>query len=136
MSAAFFIVLDQEDPGFDTMVNGKFLAHDAKKLAKVAKSLGIRSLEEYVSYAPDDARLMMEELGTSPDEIEGLELPEQAWFDPTEGLDLVARLSEHIRANPSAVRNAEGVLADLEEYKVVFDNAKANGARWNLQVDF
>lgn len=51
MSAAFFIVLDREDPGFDTMVNGKFLAQDAKRLEKIAKLLGLRSLEEYVSYA-------------------------------------------------------------------------------------
>jgi hypothetical protein len=52
MSAAFFIVLDKENPGFDTMVNGKFLAQDAKQLEKVAKSLGIRPLEDYVSYSP------------------------------------------------------------------------------------
>jgi hypothetical protein len=29
MSAAFFIVLDREDGGVDTMVNGKFLSQDA-----------------------------------------------------------------------------------------------------------
>ena len=136
MSAAFFIVLDQKNPDFDTVVNGKFLSQEARPLAKIARSLGIRPLEEYVSYTPEEAREMMEELGDDAGEIEGTELPEQKWYQSEEGLDWVSQVSTHIRANPSAVRNAEGVLADLHEYRAVFERAKAIGARWNLQVDF
>lgn len=136
MSAAFFIVLDRKDPGFDTMVNGKFLSQDAKRLEKIAKSLGIHPLEEYVSYSPEDARTMMEEMGTDPDTIEGMQLPEQEWYDPQEGLDWVEQVSNHIRSNPSSVKNAKGVLADLDEYRTVLAQAKQVGARWNLQVDF
>ena len=73
MSAAFFIVLDQEAPGFDTMVNGKFLSQDAKRLEKIAKSLAICSLEEYVSYSPEQARAMMEDIGSAPDGIQGFQ---------------------------------------------------------------
>ncbi len=136
MSAAFFIVLDQEAPGFDTVVNGKFLSQDAKRLEKIAKSLAICSLEEYVSYSPEQARAMMEDIGTDPDEIEGIKWPEQKWYDPQEGLDWVSKVSAHLRANPSLVKNPEGVLADLEEYQSVLEQAKAVGARWNLQVDY
>jgi hypothetical protein len=136
MSAAFFIVLDQKDPGFNTAVNGKFLSQDAKRLAKIAKSLGICPLEEYVSYSPEEARAMMEDMGTDPDDIEGMELPEQKWYDPQEGLDWVGQVSAHVRANPSLVRNPKGVLADLEEYGTVLEQVKEVGARWNLQVDF
>lgn len=136
MSAAFFIVLDQEDPGFDTMVNGKFLSRDAKRLETIAKSLGLRPLEEYVSYSPEETRAMMEDLGTDPDEVEGMELPEQQWYEPQEGLDWVEMICAHVRANPSSVQNSEGVLADLEEYRTVLEQAKKIRARWNLQVDF
>jgi hypothetical protein len=136
MSTAFFIVLDNEDPGFDTMVNGKFLAQDSKRLEKIANSLGIRKLEDYVSYPPNKAREMMEDLGVDPEEIEAGELPKQQWFEAQEGLDLVAKLSDHIQAKPTAVKNAKGVLADLQEYRAVFEKAKGIGARWNLQVDF
>jgi hypothetical protein len=136
MSAAFFIVLDNEDPGFDTMVNGKFLSQDSDRLGTIAKSIGVRKLEDYVSYSPDEARAIMEDFGTDPEEIEATELPERQWFDAQEGLDLVAKLADHIRANPTAVKNAEGVLSDLQEYQVVFEKAKRIGARWNLQVDF
>jgi hypothetical protein len=136
MSVAFFIALDKSDPGFDTMVNGKYLAQNAERLAAIARLLGTRALEDYVSYSPDEARAMMEDLGGDPEEIEATALPEQQWFDAQEGLDLVAKLTDHVRANPRAVKNAKGVLADLREYKEVFEKAKEIGARWNLGVDF
>jgi hypothetical protein len=136
MSAAFFIVLDKEDPGFDPMVNGKFLSRDSERLDKIAQSLGIPTLADYVSYSSDEARAMMADLETDADEIEGIELPEPKWFQPQEGLDLVTKLSTHIQAHPSVVKNAKGVLADLQEFKEVFEKAKTIGARWNLQVDF
>jgi hypothetical protein len=136
MSTAFFIVLDKEDPGFDTMVNGKFLSRDSKGLGKVARSLGIPTLDDYVSYSPDEARAMMADLGTDPDTIESMDLPEQKWFQPQEGLDLVTKLTAHLQANPSAVKNAIGVLADLQEFKEVFEKARLINARWNLQVDY
>lgn len=136
MSAAYFIVLDRQDPGFETMTNGKFLSQDAKRLEKIAKSLGLRPLEEYISYSPEEARTMMEDMGTDPDEIDGIELPGQKWYEPHEGLDWVSKVSTHIRANPSSVTNATGVLTDLNEYQAVLEQAQSIKARWSLQVDF
>ena len=136
MSAAFFIVLDKKVPGFDAFVNGKFLSQDSSRIDKIAKAFGIPKLDDYVSYAPDEARAMMEDLGMDPEEIENVPVAEQKWFDPQEGLDWVAKVAAHIQANPSAVKNAKDVLADLKEYQVVFKKAKSIGARWNLQVDF
>jgi hypothetical protein len=135
MSSAFFIVLDRKDPGFDTMVNGKFLSQDAGRLRKIARSLKIPAIEDYVSYSPEEARAMMEDLGGDPSEIEEAELPEQKWYASQEGLDWVTKVRDHIRADPSSVKNATGVLADLEQYREVLDQAEAIGARWNLQVD-
>ncbi len=136
MSAAFFIVLDTKAPGFDTEVNGKYLSQDVTGLKTVAESLDIRPLEEYVSYSPEEAVEIMEDMGIDADEIAGMELPEQNWYDPQEGLDWVRKVSEHLEANPLAVTNQEGVLADLADYASVFERAKAIGARWNLKVDF
>src|SRR5262245_10886538 len=108
--AAYFIVLDQKDPGFDTMLNGKYLSKEAKRLEKIAKSLGVRALDDYVSYSPEEARAIMEDMGTDPAVKAKMELPEQKWYDPEEGLDLVRKLSAHVKTNPSAVKNARGVL--------------------------
>ena len=136
MSTAYFIVLDNSDHGFDTTVNGKFLSKHAKQLEKIAKTLGIRTLDDFISYSPDEARAMMEDLGSDPAEIAKMELPEQKWFDPQEGLELVGKLAAHLKTNPSAMKNTNGVLADLAEYQEVLEKAKAIGARWNLRMDF
>lgn len=48
---------------------------------KIAKSLGLRPLEEFVSYSPEDALAMMEDMGDDPAELDGLELPEQTWYE-------------------------------------------------------
>src|SRR5689334_6876947 len=136
MSAAFFIVLDRADPGFDTTVNGKFLSQDASRLRKIARLLKLPAIEDFVSYSPEEARGMMEDLGCDPSDIEGAELPEQKWYEAQEGLDWVSKVRDYICATPSSVENAKGVRADLEEYREVFQQANTIGARWNLQVDF
>jgi hypothetical protein len=136
MSAAYFIVLDNDDPGFDTAVNGKFLSQDATKIAKIAKLVGVPTLDDFVSYSPEEAQEMMEDFGTDPEEVEGIELPEQKWFTPQQGLDFVAKVTAHIKDNPKAVKNVKGVLSDLEQYQQVFSQTKRVGASWCLQIDF
>jgi len=110
MSTAFFIVLDRQDVGFSTIVNGQALSQYAAQLRKIAISLGLQPLEQYVSYPPEHARATMEALGTDPGTIERISLPAQTWPDPRAGLEWTSRVSAHIRANPSSVRNPEGVL--------------------------
>ncbi len=79
----------------------------------------------------------MEDLETNLEtNIDEIELPEQKWFAPEEGLNLVEQLSIYIQKNPFAVKDASDVLTELQEYQAVLEQAKAVGARWNLQVDF
>ena len=42
MGAAYFIVLDNPKPGFDTFVNGKAIAREAPAIEKIAKKLKIK----------------------------------------------------------------------------------------------
>ena len=44
-----YIVVEGEDPGFDTFVNGRGLARHEDALEKLALSLGIRPLIEFFS---------------------------------------------------------------------------------------
>jgi hypothetical protein len=136
MSSAYFIVLDHPDPGFDTMVNGKALAREARRLAMIARSLGLRELNDFVSYSPDEALAMMEDLGTDLEDLETSELPPKQWFAAQEGMDFVARVAEHVQANPDSVKHPAKVLAELQQFQQVWQQAQAIGARWCLQVDF
>lgn len=133
MGAAFYIVLDNKDPGFDTFVNGKFLSIDNARLERAARLLGLRLLGEYVSANPEEALAELQDLGGDPD---GVELPAEQWFDCDEGLAWVSRVAEYVKAHPNEMKNADGVLSDLDEYRRVFEQAKAIGARWHLGVDY
>ena len=132
MSAAYFIVLDNADPGFDTFVNGKAISRDAQRLSKLAKSLGLRPPEEFFSLSAEDAEDLEDDFDLDAD----VKLPPEQWFDATEGLDWVAKLRTAIEANPAAVKNQKAVLSDLAEFERVFSQAKTIGAKWHFSIDF
>ncbi len=128
MSVAYYIVLDNEEPGFDTFVNGKFLAHE-DGLDDLCKQLHLKTFESYVTMSEDDISDMLGE---------DVDLPEgegEQWFSPEDGLTWVATLAAHIKANPSSVKEPEGCLSDLAEYADILEKAKRIGAKWHLNLD-
>ena len=60
MSVAYYIVLDKEEPGFDTFVNGKALAHE-KRLESLCKKLGLKTFEDFLTMSGDDIADMIGE---------------------------------------------------------------------------
>ncbi len=129
MSIAYFIVVDNDNPGFDTFVDGKSLAREASRLDSVCQKLGIPTFGNFLSTSDDD---LADILG------EDIELPEgeeEQWFSPEEGISFVNALAAHIKENPKAVKNAEGVLSDLADYAEVLEKARAAGAKWHLSLD-
>ncbi len=126
MSLAYFIVLDREDLGFDPFINGKFLAKDARRLNKAAKKLGLKRLDDFVSYEEGSApRLLARAAGANPTQ----------WFDPDEGAVWARTLLERFRDDPRPLKHAEGVISDLEECLVILEKAKAAGTRWHFAID-
>jgi len=129
VGVAYYIVLNNEDPGFDTFVNGKFLARETTKLDSICKKLGLPKFEDFLTMSEED-------ISDMPGE--DVKLPEgegEKWFSPDEGLSFVSELAAHIKANPKDVKNADGVLEDLAEYAEVLQKAKNVGAMWHLNLD-
>jgi hypothetical protein len=129
MSVAFYIVLDNDDPGFETFVNGKALAREAESLEEISATLGIPTFEDFTSMSAEDIEDMLGD--------DDAEIPEQEenWFTADEGLAFVQALVDHISSNPKAVKNQQAVLEELGEYADVFNKAKGIGARWHLNLD-
>ena len=73
LSTAYFIVLDREEPGFDPFVDGKVLTKRLGAVNKIARSLGLKQLEDYAFQDLSD--------------FGGPEL-ELKWFDAIEGKKL------------------------------------------------
>ena len=131
MGAAYYIVL--HDPGIATFVNGKFIAQESERLDRIAQSVGLRMLGEYVSVNPVEAREEIAALGGDPHEVG---LPDENWYEAEEGVEWVSKVIAYIESNTGSTGNDAGVLSDLKEYQVVFNQARAIGAKWHLGVDF
>jgi hypothetical protein len=125
MSVAFYIVLDNDDPGFDTFVNGKALAKESEKLDAICQKLELPKFDDFVSMSADDMSEFIED---------DAELPamEEKWFDAEDGLKFVNALIAHIKD----MKNFKAVSEELGEYANILSKANAIGAKWHLAIDF
>ena len=131
MTAAYFVVLEEPDPGFHTFVSGSAVAKAASNIDRIARNLGIKTLQQFVNAD------LTEFFDDDEDDFHGTVADvHNVWFDAAEGLDWATRLAEHIKKNPDDVHDAEAVQSDLAEYQELFKNAAKSGIRWHLEVDF
>lgn len=132
MSLAYYIVLDNDEPGFETFVNGKAVAHAIDELDALCVRLGLPILDSFMGQSADElADLLDEEI-----ELPEGEDPNAKWFAPRDGIRLLDTLVTAIREHPESVDSADSLIEDLTEYHHVLAQAEAIGARWHLAVDF
>lgn len=130
-----YIVVEGEDPGFDTFVNGRSLARHEDALEKLALRLGMRPLIEFFSADENSMALLIEE-GAGDQELLR-RLPPPQWYLPAEGLKTVQALLQALRDDPQQL-GTEGkqVLSELREYAEVLEKAGDRELRWHLAVSW
>lgn len=135
MAASMYIVVEGEDPGFDTFVNGRSLARHEDALEKLALSLGVRPLIEFFSADENSMALLIEE-GAGDQELLR-KLPPPQWYAPADGLKTVQALLQALRDDPQQL-GTEGkqVLSELREYAEVLEKARDREMRWHLAVSW
>ncbi|HEV2709225.1 MAG TPA: hypothetical protein VGU67_03330 [Edaphobacter sp.] len=135
MAASMYIVVEGEDPGFDTFVNGRSLARHEDALEKLALRLGMRPLIEFFSADENSMALLIEE-GAGDQELLR-RLPPPQWYLPAEGLKTVQALLQALRDDPQQL-GTEGkqVLSELREYAEVLEKAGDRELRWHLAVSW
>ena len=132
MTAAYFVVLEDPDPGFKTYVNGSAVAKAAPNLNRIARMLEVRRIEDFVSQ--DLTEYFDEE--EEEDFHSNVAEPHAVWFDASEGLNWATRIAQYVRENPDDVHDADSVLEDLADYEELFRNASEAGIRFHIEVDF
>jgi len=144
MGAAYYIVVNSDEPGFHTGIDGKALARNSSEIDVVAKSLGLKLLDDYFSFSPENARLEMagmlgieDENDLPPEHESAIEkMPPEEWFDAMQGADFANKISEHIRANPESVAEPEAVLYDLQTMSTIMEKCSEHGLKWHFLVDY
>ena len=131
MSAAYYIVLDNDDPGFDTLVNGKAVAAHADIVSKLAQDTSLRTLDDLTSFSAGELEDMQDEFGIDP-----AETPPERWFTAEEGLQWVRGLRAALESAVDELPAARAVVEDLDEFEQVLEQAGKIGACWHLSVDY
>lgn len=130
-----YIVVEGEDPGFDTFVNGRALARNEDALEKLALRLNVRPLIEFFSADENSMSLLIEEGAGNRDLLH--RLPPPQWYMASDGLATVEALITALEGEPQQLgTEGEPVLGELLEYRRVLRKAKDRNARWHLAVSW
>lgn len=135
MAASMYIVVEGEDPGFDTFVNGRSLARHEDALERLALKLEVRPLIEFFSADENSMSLLIEE-GAGNQELLR-RLPPPQWYLPEDGLKTVQALIHTLDEEPQQLgTEGEQVLGELLEYAQVLTKTRDRGLRWHLAVSW
>lgn len=122
MGAAYYIVLEREIDGLDTMIDGKALSRHMETLDETAQYLGVRPLSEFFSTTPED---IADVLGDD-DIIKDSKLKLEQ-YSAQDGLATVRALL----AQPEA----QSAIHDLMDCERILAVAAEHGVGWHFQID-
>jgi hypothetical protein len=129
MGASFCVVFESEVPPHGTLGGDNLAVLNAhRKLDRLARANGLRSLNEFESYDPED---VADALDLDPDQVGG---PPMQWFAAADGLAAVRALAAHLRAHPGDLSNSADVVAELAEMESELANAERAGVRFRFAV--
>jgi len=135
MPASLYIVVEGEDPGFDTFVNGTALARNENALELLAEHLKTAHLLDFFSADADSMALLEQEGYRLPTPAHAL--PPTQWFQAEDGLIAVSELHEYLETHPGYLGvETVPVMRELEEYMTVLSKAAERNLRWNLAVSW
>jgi hypothetical protein len=135
MAASMYIVIEGEDPGFDTFVNGRSLARHEDALEQLALRLGERPLIEFFSADENSMSLLIEEGAGNPDLMR--RLPPPQWYSPEQGLSTIRALLKALEDDPQQLGSeGEEVVSELLDYAKVLKKAMDRKMRWHLAVSW
>jgi hypothetical protein len=135
MAASLYIVVEGEDPGFDTFVNGRSLARNEEALERLAAAQQVTPLLEFFSADENSMALLLEQGTGHPEWAQNL--PQPQWFAPAEGLATVCALISFLAGNPGIIGSETlPVLSELREYERVLRKTEEYGLRWHLAASW
>ena len=130
-----YIVVEGEDPGFDTFVNGHALAQHENALQRLSERLSVPPLLEFFSADCNSMALRLDQGAAQPDWTQHLPLPQ--WFQSDDGLRTVRVLIDFLAMAPEFVGPETSIIArELKEYETVLRKASQRGLRWHLAVSW
>ena len=130
-----YIIVEGEDPGFDTYVTGHALARNEDALQRLAERLSVSPLLEFFSADQNSMALRLEDGAGHPDWTR--HLPPPQWFKPEDGLRTVRCLLDLISMAPGVLgEDTQMIARELKEYETVLRKALQRDFRWHIAVSW
>jgi hypothetical protein len=120
-------MLESEVKGIELNVDGTGIAQDQEMLDKIAQDIGSIPLSNFFSI---DEERVLDLLG---EDTTSMDIPDECWFDPKDGLSTVQSLLNYIREN--SIQINENTVADLLNYEEILKEAVIQDVRWHLAID-
>src|SRR5437870_1715057 len=130
MAGGWYVLLQRELADLEVSTGGgRALLYFHRQIDDLAMRLGLAPLSGF--FRPDRAGVLeyLRGQGVEPDPES---LPDEDWFEPSEGLATIRGLLAHLRGDVQAVPSGEKVIGDLEEIERVLDPAERDGVRFRL----
>jgi|DewCreStandDraft_4_1066084.scaffolds.fasta_scaffold123532_2 hypothetical protein len=108
---------------------GKSLLYYHHQIDELARQLGLVPLSAFFSRDPGDILRYMREMGVEPDPAN---LPDEEWFEPTEGLATVRGLLVHLQTHTTDLPEPARIVADLQLVEQSLLLAIDHGVRFHL----
>ena len=121
MGAAYYIVLEKEIDGLDTMIDGKAISKNIEILDQAAEKLGVRPLSNFFSMDNDAVADVLGE------DMANLEIPPMEQFSAEDGLKTIRALLPRPEAQPA--------IEDLSACERILKVAAEHGVGWHFQID-
>lgn len=130
MAAGWTVVYESDVPAPSYgPTAGKSLLYYHHQIDELARHLGLTPLSAFFSRNPQDIIRYMQDLGVEPDPAM---LPDEEWFDPSEGLVTVRGLLVQLRADVGDIPEPARVISDLEMIEKALLIAVDRGVRFHL----
>ena len=124
MGVAIYPIVEGDEPG-SSEICGKLLAKHHDEIWEHVETENLRPLFDF--YVPDDADL----------EEFGIETPGgDEWFLPADGLATVKAMHDYMKTNPDRYDRSEDLMQDLNDFRVLLEQAAEKGKRWRLGLDY
>jgi hypothetical protein len=109
MSVAYYVVLDVQEPDFDTFVNGKAVARASDELDRLCDMNELPRLDSFMGQSIDEFSDLLGEELELPEGNDG----EAKWFEPSDGIALIESIVSAIKRSPDSVSSADAVFDEL-----------------------
>ena len=130
-----YIIVEGEDPGFDTYVTGHALARNEDALQRLAERLTVSPLLEFFSADQNSMALRLDHGSGHPDWTQ--HLPPPQWFRPEDGLRTVRCLLDFLAMAPGVLGTDTQMIArELKEFETVLRKTAQRDLRWHIAVSW